>query len=374
MKILFDYKIFFQQKLGGISNYFYNLGTELIKKKINIKFSCPLHKNVYLNQFLKKYVSGFYVKKLPPFSKYLIENFNSFFNNKFLEIYNPDIVHETYFSNKNYNTKKKVICTVYDMINEKFPDFFNNSQEISLIKKNSILRADHILCISQKTKRDLMEIFDIKEKKISVTLLASTITSVTLLACTITNDVKQNSNLLTLKNYLLFVGSRYGYKNFEGFIKAYSSSSFLKNNFKIIAFGGEKFGKIDFEILKKNNLKNENVIFLNDNNSNLVDLYKSASALIYPSLYEGFGLPVLEAMEMGCPVISSNGGSLPEVGGSKLKYFNPNKIDSIINVLEQVLNSQETMQELIQYGFKRSREFSWSKCASETIDAYNKVL
>jgi glycosyltransferase involved in cell wall biosynthesis len=106
----------------------------------------------------------------------------------------------------------------------------------------------------------------------------------------------------------------------------------------------------------------------------LFDLYKSVSALIYPSLYEGFGLPVLEAMEMGCPVISSNGGSLPEVGGSKLKYFNPNQIDSITNVLEQVLNSQEKMSELIQYGFKRSKEFSWSKCASETIYAYNSLI
>jgi glycosyltransferase involved in cell wall biosynthesis len=106
----------------------------------------------------------------------------------------------------------------------------------------------------------------------------------------------------------------------------------------------------------------------------LTDLYKSVSALIYPSFYEGFGLPILEAMEMGCPVISSNGGSLPEVGGSKLRYFNPNQIDSIANALEEVLSSQQMQHELIQYGFKRSREFSWSKCASETIHAYKNLL
>jgi glycosyltransferase involved in cell wall biosynthesis len=323
-----------------------------------------LHKNVYLDRIPNKYKYGFNIKTFPGSFKFLIEYINCFFTQKIIKNYQPEIIHQTYYSqNKNYNNKKKVVCTVYDMINEKLPYFFNNSQEISLIKKNSILRADHILCISQKTKNDLMEIFGIKEKKISVTLLASTIT----------NDIKQKSNLLKLKNYLLFVGSRYGYKNFEGFVKAYSSSNFLKNNFKIIAFGGEKFGKIDFEVLKKNNIKHENVIFLNDKNCNLVDLYKSVSALIYPSLYEGFGLPILEAMEMGCPVISSNGGSLPEVGGSKLKYFNPNQVDSIANTLEQVLNSKKTIDNLIQYGFKRSKEFSWSKCASETICAYKNL-
>lgn len=363
MKILFDHEIFYQQKAGGISNYFIHLANELINKNIDIKFSCPLHKNIYLDQILNKYKYGFNIKKFPTNFNFLIEYINNFITQKIIKNYQPTIIHRTYYSNKNKKKNSKEVCTVYDMINEKFPNFQANSSVITEMKKKTIVNADHILCISQKTKEDLMEIFNIKEKKISVTLLASTIAK-----------NKKNSNFVSFKNYLLFVGSRYGYKNFEGFVRAYSASNFLRNNFKIIAFGGEKLSKIDSEILKKNNAKIENFIFLNDNNSNLVDLYKGASALIYPSLYEGFGLPVLEAMEMGCPVISSNGGSLPEVGGSKLKYFNPNQIDSITNVLEQVLNSRETMSELIQYGFKRSLEFSWSKCASETIDVYNNVL
>lgn len=365
MKILFDHEIFYQQKVGGVSNYFIHLANELINNNLDIKFSCPLHKNSYLDQIPNKYKYGFNIKTFPGSLKFLIEYINCFFTQKIIKNYQPEIIHQTYYSQNNKrNANTKVVCTVYDMINEKFPSLFNSSNAITEMKKKTILNADHILCISQKTKQDLMEIFNINENKISVTLLASTISK----------KINKNSNLLTLKNHLLFVGSRYGYKNFEGFIKAYSSSSFLKNNFKIIAFGGEKFGKIDFEVLKKNNIKNENVIFLNDKNCNLVDLYKSVSALIYPSLYEGFGLPILEAMEMGCPVISSNGGSLPEVGGSKLKYFNPNQVDSIANTLEQVLNSKKTIDNLIQYGFKRSKEFSWSKCATETICAYNDLI
>jgi glycosyltransferase involved in cell wall biosynthesis len=364
MKILFDYEIFYQQKVGGISNYFIHLANELINNNVDIKFSCPLHKNVYMSQISNKYKCGFNVKTFPARFKFLIEYINFFFTQKIIKNYQPEIIHQTYYSNQNKKRDSKVVCTVYDMINEKFPNFFKNSNAITEIKKKTIFNADHILCISHKTKEDLMEIFDIKEKKISVTLLASTITK----------KVQKNSNCLKLKNHLLFVGSRYGYKNFEGFVRAYSFSNFLKNNFKIIAFGGERFSKIDFDILKKNNIKTESVLFLNDRDCNLTDLYKAVTALIYPSLYEGFGLPILEAMEMGCPVISSNGGSLPEVGGSKLKYFNPNQIDSITSTLEQVLSSQEMKHDLIQYGFKRNKEFSWSKCATETIRAYNKVL
>jgi len=364
MKILFDYEIFYQQKIGGISNYFIHLADELINKNIDIKFSCPLHKNVYLDQISNKYKYGINIKKFPASFKFLIEYINNFVTKKIIKNYQPEIIHQTYYSSKNKKKEAKVVCTVYDMINEKFPNFCKNSNLITEMKKKTIINADHILCISLKTKQDLMEIFNIKEKKISVTLLASTITK----------NIKENSNFLKLKNHLLFVGSRYGYKNFEGFIKAYSSSNFLKNNFKIIAFGGEKFSKIDFEILKKSNIKNESVIFLNDMDCKLTDLYKSVSALIYPSLYEGFGLPILEAMEMGCPVISSNGGSLPEVGGIKLRYFNPNQIDSMTNALEDVLSSKEKQHDLIQYGFKRNKEFSWSKCASETIHAYNNLL
>lgn len=364
MKILFDYEIFYQQKVGGISSYFIHLANELTNNGMHIKFSCPLHKNVYLDQVPNKYKYGFNIKKFPESFKFLIENINFFFTQKMIKNYKPEIVHQTYYSSQNKKKNVKLVCTVYDMINEKFPNFFYNSNVITQIKKKTIFNADHVFCISQRTKQDLMEIFNIKEKKISVTLLASTITK----------NINKNPNFIATGNNLLFVGSRYGYKNFEGFIKAFSSSKFLTNNFKIIAFGGERYSKIDFDILKKNNIKKESIIFLNDRDCNLVDLYKSVSALIYPSLYEGFGLPILEAMGLGCPVISSNGGSLPEVGGSKLKYFNPNQIENIANVLEEVLSSEEIKKELIEYGFKRNSEFSWSKCALETIDAYKNIL
>ena len=90
-------------------------------------------------------------------------------------------------------------------------------------------------------------------------------------------------------------------------------------------------------------------------------------------MYEGFGIPILEAMTLGCPVISSNGGALREVGGDGLQYFNPNEIDDIKNKLENFLNSENFIKEKVNYGFERSKKFSWKKCAEETLSIYKKI-
>lgn len=360
MKILFDYKIFYQQKYGGISNYFYNLGKEFIKLEQNILFSVPIHKNQYISNLNSNFIYGLKLKFLPHYLNNLFENYNHFFTQKKIEKFDPDIVHESYYSKKKFKNKKNV-CTVYDLINEKFPNYFSNSFKISKMKEETFKRADHIICISENTKNDLMEFFNINEKKITVTLLAT--------------DYQKSYNFKKkLKNKLLFVGSRRGYKNFDGLIEAFSKSKFLKSNFQLIAYGGEKFNNEDKKILEKHNLNNKNIIFLSDRNADVNYLYSNVAAFIFPSLYEGFGLPVLEAMKCGCPVILSNGGSLKEVGGEKLDYFDPQNIENIKDNIEKMLLSEDLQKQTIEYGFTRSKNFSWEKCAKETLEVYKRQL
>jgi glycogen synthase len=172
MKIIFDYKIFYQQKVGGISNYFYSLGREMIKNEVDVHFFCPLHKNNYLEEIPqdnKKGVKIFFPSKF----KKIVECVNQKISEFYFYKNPPDIIHNTYYSNAVY--KNRSVCTVYDMINEKFSHLFKNSNEITEIKKKTIKNCNHILCISEQTKQDLIDLFKIKEKKISVTLLASTI-------------------------------------------------------------------------------------------------------------------------------------------------------------------------------------------------------
>ena len=293
----------------------------------------------------------------------MYEAINHNLTEKIIKNYNPDVIHETYYSLKKYKGKVKTVCTVYDMINEVYPIFFNNHEQITSIKRATINRADKVICISQKTKEDLINYFSIDEKKIKVIYLAS--------------GFKKNEQKIKLKkkfpNHLLFVGSRHGYKNYNNFITAYSKSKNLKNNFKIIFFGGEKVGNVDYQIIKKNKLNSQNILFLNDRQTSLPFLYSNVAALVYPSLYEGFGLPIIEAMSFACPVISSNGGALNEIGGDGIEYFNPLDIDDISFKLDKILSSNEILKNQIRYGVKRSQKFSWENCAKETLAVYNKV-
>lgn len=363
MKILYDYKIFYQQRFGGISSYFYHLANQIKETDNEFLFYSPVHKNFYFSNIRKQNRIGNYLRFLPSSGYKFYEFINHTFTEKFIKSYKPDIIHETYYSNKKYILKKKMVCTVYDMINERYPDFFNNHKEISLMKKKTIDRADKVICISNKTKEDLINYFSINENKIEVVYLASGI-----------KEKKLTVNLeKKYPNHLLFVGSRRGYKNYSNFISAYSNSRILRQNFKIIFFGGERVSNFDYEIIKRNKINPKNILFLNDKQTNLAFLYSNVAALIYPSFYEGFGLPIIEAMSFSCPVISSWGGSLKEIGGDGIEYFNPTDIDDISFKLEKILFSDETLKKQIKYGVERSQQFSWEKCAKETIDVYKDI-
>lgn len=363
MKIIFDYKIFYQQKIGGISNYFFNLGEEFLRRNHDLKFICPIHKNKYLNKIKAQNKKAFFFKFLPSQANKLYENINHNYSNKFIKQFVPDIVHESYYSKKNYNNKTKIVCTVYDMINEIYPKYSKASKEITQMKFDTVNRADKIFCISHKTKRDLIEYFNINENKIKVSYLSSGFEDI--------NFIQETKK--EFSDCLLFVGSRYGYKNYENLIRAYAISKILRNNFRIIFFGGEKPGSYEFDVIKKNKLNFDQILFFDDNDYDLSYIYTNVLALIYPSLYEGFGIPILEAMSLGCPVISSKGGALTEVGGEGIPYFDPQSVEDLSFKIENTLNSTNSLKEIIEYGLKRSKEFSWKNCADQTLNGYKEI-
>jgi len=363
MKIIFDYKIFYQQQIGGISNYFFNLGKELLRRNHDLKFICPIHKNKYLNKIKAKNKKAFFFKFLPSIANKLYDNINYNYSYKFIKNFAPDIIHESYYSKKKYNYKAKIVCTVYDMVNEIFPHSTKFARETTEMKLDTINRADKIFCISHKTKSDLMEYFGVNENKIKISYLSSGFE----------NFKFKPQTKKEFSDCLLFVGSRYGYKNYENLIKAYSISKNLRNNFRIIFFGGEKPGIYEFDIIKKNKLNYNQILFFNDNDYDLSYIYTNVLALIYPSLYEGFGMPILEAMSLGCPVISSKGGALTEIGGDGIPYFDPLSVDDISFKIESTLNSTNILKETIEYGLKRSKEFSWKNCADQTLNGYKEI-
>jgi len=363
MKILFDYQIFYAQKYGGISRYFLNIANKMSNFREDVRICAPIHKNCFLKESGKNLSSGFYFNFFPPKTTQIIKKINHHLSKRTVSIWNPDIVHETYYS-LNSVAKKNTVLTVYDMIHEIYPESFAKDDTVSMFKKMAVGRASHIICISEQTKNDLINIFNVEECKITVIYLGFNISNVP------KNDLSVHNK----QPYLLYVGLRSGYKNFEKFITGFASSANLMREFSIICFGGGPFNAYEKELLARNGLSEHKVLQHSGNDQDLANLYQNASALVYPSLYEGFGLPPLEAMAYSCPVICSNTSSIPEVVGNAAKLFDPHDEGSIRESIERVAFNDSFRHGLVSRGKERVKVFSWDRCARETLDVYRRVL
>lgn len=366
MKIAFDHQAFSMQSFGGISRYFAKLANALNDLGDDPKIFSPFHKNGYLDSLPNKTVSGMWMRRFPFGAKKLIKHMNPFLSRHQIKKWNPDIVHATYYDGGVAASKKTpYIVTVYDMIHEKFPGDFRERDRTTELKRESVARADHVLCISESTKKDLTEIFGIASEKLTVVHLGTD-------GVAFPSAIKERL-APQRKPFLLYVGARKGYKNFLGLLEAVAGSQRLKGHFDIRAFGGKPFSKEEAGTIKSLGFGDGDVTWVPGDDGVLRDLYRSAAAFIYPSLYEGFGLPPLEAMSNGCAVVSSNTSSMPEVVGDAGIYFDPASTESMTDAIERVVYSIDLTDKLINKGYQRVQAFTWQRCAEGTRDVYRKM-
>jgi glycosyltransferase involved in cell wall biosynthesis len=353
MKILFDYQIFLLQKYGGISTYYSNLIEGINKHSSLAKIIAP----VYISEIIEdKNKIGKKISRIPKFSTKILTRLDDLLFEFFARKIKPQIIHHTYY-NKIYNFNNiKKITTVYDLIHEKF---YNKSN----MKINSIKKSDKIICISNHTKNELLNYYNLKEENTDVVYLASKFSG----------NVKSKKEK-NIDPYILFVGERSKYKNFTNFIKSISRSKLLKNKIKIVCFGYYPFSKVELELFNSEGIANENISFVSGDDELLKKLYINSMALVYPSHYEGFGLPILEAMSLGCPVACSKTSSIPEVAGDAANYFDPKDIENMTNSIEDIVFSNEKRQLLINKGYIQNKKFSWGSCVSDTLEVYKSVL
>ena len=369
MRIAFDQQVFLLQKYGGISRYICSLAQELmLLPEVRAKIIAPLHFNGNLSQLGKSdLLWGRHAPSIPKTFR-LVSGLSTNIAHMATMCFRPDIVHETYFSQIDFKPRgAKRVVTVYDMIHEKFAESMLQSHVTTDAKRVATTRADHVLCISHSTQRDLIDLFGIAPEKTSVVHLASD-------QLIVSEHARQAVVAITQHPYLLYVGSRGGYKNFSGLLQAYASSNYLQANFNIVSFGGGILSGEEQNLIERLGIKNQCVIQVGGDDSVLAALYEKAAAFVYPSLYEGFGIPPLEAMSLGCPVILSNTSSLPEVVGDAGEYFDPADIESIRTKIEAVLQSPSKQAELVAAGYLRNGLFSWKRCAQETHAIYRELL
>lgn len=365
MKILYDHQIFTIQGYGGVSRYFYELLREFNKiNDIKTKISLIFSNNHYisdnkiinhLNFFPEKEFKG--KRRLMNISNKLVSKVN-------LKKQNFDLFHPTYYDVYflNYIGKKPFVLTVYDMIHEKFKSMFPEEDKTTQYKKLLVEKAAKIIAISEITKNDLIDIFNVEQGKIEVIYLGNSMSP---------KSVKISFEMP--KYYILFIGFRGGYKNFDTFLE--SVAELLKKNrdLFIICAGGGKFSSSEIMKLEKLDIKKQVLQFHLDDNT-LAYLYKNAILFVFPSIYEGFGIPILEAFACECPVVCSNISSLPEVAGDAAEYFNPYEKNSIKSIIERVINSVEIRNKLIDKGKKRLENFSWKQTALKTKKIYEDIL
>lgn len=366
MRIAFDYQAFFIQEYGGISRYYSKLSRALnALEGVEARIFAPLHINAYLTELPAALVSGVDVRAWPRRKK-MFRYFNEVISRTQIRHYRPNIVHETYYSQKSVAPKGvPLVVSVYDMIHEKFSDSFARTDRTSGLKKQAVQRADHVICISQSTKNDLIKFFDVPETKISVVYIGFEDFS-----ASATSAAGDSEAVSVGRPYFLYVGQRSGYKNFEAFVRAFASSTRLTQNFSIVCFGGGAFSEEEKGLFAVLGLSESQVMQAGGGDDVLASFYRSAFAFVYPSLYEGFGIPPLEAMSLGCPVICGRSSSVPEVVGDAAEYFAPGSVDSIREGLEVLADSPSRRNELVQLGNERYKLFTWPRCAKETFAVY----
>lgn len=366
MIIVYDHQIFGWQAYGGISRYFFEIADGIARASSHhVAVVSPLYVNHYLRHHDPSLeVTGRFFPQIRRTGR-IVRALNNVLAFPVQRSLKPDIVHETYYAPRRQAPRKAyTVVTVFDMIHEKFPDSFSGLDRTRHHKRAAIKRADHIVCISENTRQDLIELLGVQPERTSRIYLG--------------HHLDRCGNLDTGdpigRPYLLFVGLRQGYKNFSALVEAYAASERLRRDFSLVAFGGGAFTPDERRKIHRLGLAQDSVIQLSGSDTLLALLYDHALMFICPSKYEGFGIPPLEAMGCGCPVVCSNASSLPEVVGDAAELFDPEDVDAIRTAVETVAYSQTRLADLVARGTHRAREFSWSRCATETLAVYENLM
>lgn len=368
MRIAIDHQIFSFQTYGGVSRYFACLAQGLLVRGQDVRVFAPLHRNHYLCDLPPASVSGRHIPYFPPKATALLQLYNQQIAAGRIFGWKPDVVHETWYppATGSKPTGSATVITVHDMIHELLPQVFSRRDPTARRKRDAVARANHVICISESTRSDLIRLLGTKEEKVSVVHHGFE-------TCMTQCGDPQTIVGATERPFVLYVGQRAGYKNFSGLLKAFSLSPHLRADLNIVAFGGGSFSRRELELISDLGFRPGQVRQLGGGDNFLGMLYEQARAFVYPSLYEGFGLPLLEAMAHHCPVVCSATSSMPEVVGNAGEYFDPSSAESIAHSLEHVVYTGCYAKILVQRGLERLGQFSWQRCADETLSVYQRL-
>ena len=372
MKILLDPQIFNQQTYGGISRYYSEVFSILSKKK-DVKIILPIYKsdNAYIsktqllveNRLLNSLYSILSAVKIS--TRSLRKKKSDKLLDKFFEENSYDLFVPTYYNPYFLNkiNGKPFVLTVYDMIHELMPQYFENDP-YNVVEFKSILikKASKIIAVSNNTKKDILKFYpQIDPDKIEVIYHGSSI------------KIEPNVKVDLPPNYILYVGSRADYKNFKFLVKAITPLLKANPNLKLLAAGGGKFDDDEMKWIKSLNL-NKQIVQKSFKENELGHFYQNAEFFVFPSLYEGFGIPVLEAMASGCPIILTKHGSFPEIAGEAGIYFDSNSEEDLRDKIQMLLNDKKLRAKFAKKGLEQVKKYNWKDAAEKCLKVYKEAI
>lgn len=364
IKILYDSQVLCFQRYGGISRYFYKL--YVFFRENNCKYT-------YANLPIKysyNYYFATYVKPVEDYVRHqrLLANRLKLVTDiyiNFLKGEPYDIIHPTYYY-PDYlkyiplfiKKRSKLIITVHDLICEMF---YPESEDLQ--KRAEIMqKADGIITVSKKTKEDLLRIYpSISEEKVRVIYHGNSMI----------RPKSKNDKKFPLK-YILMVGNRDKYKNGNIVLKALKKAKKVIDDLQLVCAGGGPLTDVEIRLMEELGVK-ESVIQMSLTDEELYYAYQGAECFIFPSLYEGFGIPILEAFYCKCPVILSNASCFPEIAQDSALYFDPNDEEELAEKICLLLQTPSLANKLIEKGNERLKMFSWENTVAETYKFYKEI-
>lgn len=386
MKVLYDDRCF-RLKFGGVPRYF----VEVIKRlphDVEWEIAAEAVENTYLQQppfsfpqtgvarggrwFADRFLGGHYIRGLDRVLVALQWMFprtmraDKFINDrlfkKMASAGDIDIVHLTEPHYYNYGWEsacrgKKIVVTVHDLI----PDMVWNYAWMRPYRKKVLERADAVIAVSKYTRDRIVEFYDISSEKITVVHHGY-----------LDYDCQTEEKLFPGKRYILYVGNRNSYKNFPFFIKAAAPLVRAQEDLFLVCTGPD-FNKEESELIAAQGICDK-VLHCFVEDRQMRSLYSNADAFVYPSLAEGFGLPILEAFAAKCPVVLSNCSCFPEIAKDAALFFEKDDEEGLRSALNALMSDSELRNTMVARGAERLKSFSWQKCCDETVGVYKKVL
>ena len=367
VKVFFDHQKFSTQYFGGISRYFATL-IDHIRQEDNFDYLTGVlfSKNQYLNDkqpLARNKLTSFLLSR--PLMKNQAYQLNQRNCIRLLKENRFDVFHPTYYDPYFFDyVKKPVVITIHDMTYERLPEYFWAQDPLSRQKRINIERADLIIAISETTKRDLLELSGVRNPD-TVHVVPHGIDLTTPVPVVPVGQLPET--------YLLFVGDRSGYKNFYLLLRAFWQIAQRYPGLRLLLVGGGALGVAEHEAIGRYGLA-EKITHRNVSDAELNYVYQKATLFVYPSLYEGFGLPILEAFRAGCPILLSDTACFREVASNAACYFEPHSAEDLVHQIQTLLDDASLRKGLVEKGHLRLLDFPIQACVQKTLALYQSLV